>query len=151
MEVYYTNEKKTFSIKHKADSGTTYQADVVVNGSSQTFPVTVSGDKLEITLDHYDPLSGADYATGFIRFYKSTGETIGRIHIEVYSPNSIQKDMEALQAIDAVIRGTATRKQSSYSINGRSISFMPVDELLRLRSYFYQKVYGKRKLKGYIF
>lgn len=45
-----------------------------------------------------------------------------------------------LEAIEAQLAGRATSAQSSMSVGDKSISYMSIDELLKLRSYFKEKV-----------
>lgn len=45
-----------------------------------------------------------------------------------------------LEAIEATIAGKATAAQSSMSVGDKSIQYMSVDELLKLREYFKAKV-----------
>jgi len=51
---------------------------------------------------------------------------------------------KVLEAIEAVIEGRATSDQSSMSIGGRSISLMPVEDLLVLRSRYNSEVDSER-------
>ena len=50
------------------------------------------------------------------------------------------KNEEYLEAIEATISGRATSAQSSMSVGDKSISYMTIDELLKLRDYFQEKV-----------
>lgn len=45
-----------------------------------------------------------------------------------------------LEAIEAVIEGKASAAQSAVTVDGKSIQYMPIADLLRLREYFYNKV-----------
>lgn len=45
-----------------------------------------------------------------------------------------------LEAIEAQLAGRATSAQSSMSVGDKSISYMTIDELLKLRDYFKEKV-----------
>lgn len=50
-----------------------------------------------------------------------------------------------LDAINAVIAGRATVDQESYSINNRSLSRTPIDDLLTLRDDYQQRVASERR------
>ena len=50
------------------------------------------------------------------------------------------RDELILEAIEAQLAGRATSAQSSMSVGDKSISYMSIDELLKLRSYFKEKV-----------
>ena len=153
MADYRTNEKKDFVLKTTTDSTKTYQADVVVLGQSTTFSASIVNDGLSITLNNFDPLGSEDFANGFIRFYDNDGVTLGVVYVDFYKPTTTDKDVQALQAIEAVLQGRATKEQASYSVNGRSISYFSIDELLRLRAYYIKRINGQSGSiqKGYIF
>lgn len=59
---------------------------------------------------------------------------------------------KVLDAIENVIEGTATRKESSYSIAGRSLSLTPINALLELRkqyrALYMNEVYKDRVKNG---
>lgn len=58
---------------------------------------------------------------------------------------------KALDSIEAVIENRATIDQSSFSIAGRSLSRMSIDELLRFRDYYkaeYNRELQKAKIKN---
>jgi len=50
-----------------------------------------------------------------------------------------------LEAIEAVIESRATKDQQAYSIGGRSLSRTPVEELIRLRSFYRAEVLREEK------
>ena len=53
-----------------------------------------------------------------------------------------------LAAIEARIEGRITRDADSYSIEGRSISRMPIEQLLRLRSLYQREVQAVRAARA---
>ena len=150
---YRTNEKKTFTLKTTTDSTKTYFADVVVLGNTSTLSATITTDGLSVTLDAFDPLGTEEYANGFIRFYSNDGVTSGVLYVDFYKPTVIDKDIQALQAIEAVLQNRATKEQASYSILGRSVSYYSIDELLKLRAYYIKRISGQSGSvqKAYIF
>lgn len=61
------------------------------------------------------------------------------------------QDQTALDAIDAVLANRATTDQKSYSIAGRALERMTVDELLALRRYYAARVQKTKGLTGRIY
>lgn len=61
------------------------------------------------------------------------------------------QDQTALDAIDAVLANRATTDQKSYSIAGRALERMTVDELLALRRYYAARVQKSKGLTGRIY
>ncbi|MBU1864263.1 MAG: hypothetical protein KKH94_11410 [Candidatus Omnitrophica bacterium] len=95
---------------------------------------------------------------------KGTGETLERYTFEegtitvLHNPavtygkgiDTRSETKKALDSIDAVLAGTATKEQASYTIAGRSITLRTVEELTKLRAHFarlYAKELRARKIE----
>jgi len=52
---------------------------------------------------------------------------------------------KALEAVEAVIRGTASKEQLEYQIAGRSLRYRSVEELITLRDYLKKEVAREKK------
>ena len=126
---------------------------VGANGS-YTFDAAASGS------DHEADVAAATTAAWAAGDYQATGTvTDGTDRFTVFSETiEIVADYDAmtsstdirtheeitLDAIEAVIENRATADHNSYTIAGRSISKMTIDELLRLRNY-YKDLVNKQK------
>ena len=53
---------------------------------------------------------------------------------------SLEKDIEAYQAINAVLRGSAAKEHLSYAINGREMQYRSISELKSLAAYFAKQI-----------
>jgi hypothetical protein len=79
----------------------------------------------------------------------------GSFEVELRADLNFDSDLRSharkvLDAIEAVIENRATTDVSSYTIAGRSLNRIPIDELLRLRSVYRNMVYqeeGKNRNK----
>lgn len=63
-------------------------------------------------------------------------------------------NVRMLESINATLENRATKDQQSYSIAGRSLSRIPIVELLQLRDYYAEKVIierGPRRTKMYAY
>lgn len=61
-------------------------------------------------------------------------------NLEGNTSDTRSDNYKALEAIKAVLAGTATREQSSYTIAGRAITLRPVSELIDLKNYYQNEV-----------
>lgn len=79
-------------------------------------------------------------SAGYVKILPNILTTSNKLHEEI-----------VLEAIEAAIERRATKEQLSYSINGRSLQYMSLEELIKARS-FYQYIVNvkKGKIKGYI-
>lgn len=62
-------------------------------------------------------------------------------------------NVKMINAIDATLENRATKDQQSYSIAGRSLSRIPIVELLQLKDYYLEKVIierGPRRTKMFV-
>lgn len=127
----------------------TYKLIPRTSGSVISFNAGVDGDEYRaqvsaLTTAAWAPgeYSWAAYATlGGDRFTVETG-TI-KVLPDPGAATSWDNRTHAqktLDAINAVIENRATKDQSEYSIAGRSLKLTPVDDLLRLRDLYEQKV-----------
>ena len=60
--------------------------------------------------------------------------------LESRGDGSLDDDREAYQAINATLRGVATKAQLSYSIASRELQYRSISELKELASYFAQQI-----------
>jgi len=110
-------------------------SDYVVEVASATTADWTAGDyawQAYITRDSDSERVTVDYGAWEVVADRANATTDPRTHAKI-----------VLDAIEAVLETRATRDQASYSIAGRSLSRMPVGELLSLRNYYAQVVAGE--------
>ena len=129
---------------------------VLVNASSRiTFNSVADGDKHSFVIDM--ATTGAwkagDYT--YQRYVTDGSERITLTNgtVEIKPDFTTASDhrshaKKVLDAIEAVIENRATLDQESYSIAGRSLTRMNVEELLKFRGYYAAKVRKEKKLSS---
>jgi len=134
LTYYFWNETADFSVVATADSGSwtvTISAAVSADytpGKYQWRAVVSKGEDED--LERYTVLEGFIY----VRHDPAVGTGAG---IDSRSAVKI-----ALDAIDSVLAGTASKAQASYSIQGRALERRKAEELLVLRAH-YARLYAK--------
>lgn len=129
-------------------------------GLSATFTLLTSG-AVRYTVDAIADGTGfrftipaattAGYTAGNYRIYLYATSGLAKYLIGqatlVIRPNPLtatgdtrEHNQKMLDAINATLEGRATQEYASMTINGYSVSQMPPDELLRLRSYYKNEI-----------
>ena len=119
--------------------------------------ITIDGAQYEGGITHYisiDSETSAEYTAGVYSYQayvtQSEGETITAKHVVERGTIEILPDFSALASgyddrsfaktcldnIEAVIEGRASQAQQEYTIAGRQLKFMTLDELLNARNRF---------------
>ena len=127
LSYHFTNASHTFSIDAAAD-GDHFAVD---KAPADTAALNAGTYKWAA----YVKLSTTD------RQQVDTGTLVVQPNLEGASASDQRTHAEkVLDAIEAVIEGRASKDQASYSIEGRSLSRTPIDELLRLRATYRAEV-----------
>ena len=156
-----TNWKKTGYVNDYPASGYTMKYEALINGSpAHRFDVTGSASSGEWLFT----ISASDSASLNIGIYQwnlyvtktATSERIRLEHGEWEVVQNINTDhatdpqshaRKVLTSIEAVIEGRASVDQSSYSIAGRSLSRMSIDELLLFRDRYKAEWLKEKRLE----
>jgi hypothetical protein len=136
LTYYFWNESKDFSVVASAD-GDNYQITIPA-ATSEDYTAGTYNWKAIVSQGSEETLERHTVASGqiIIRHNPAAGEGSG---IDSRSAVKI-----ALDAIEAVIAGRASKDQESYSIAGRSLSRTPMADLIMLRTH-YAKLYAKEQ------
>lgn len=122
----------------------------VAGGTPITLVATWGADEYRLTRAASDTANDAPGAYSWTAFAinDGTGDRAtldsGRVHI-LLDPVQENGDLRSaaeriLAAIEATIEGRVSKDAESYSIEGRSISRTPIDDLLRLQGIYQRKV-----------
>jgi hypothetical protein len=106
------------------------------------------GEKHTLTLAPEDTatLAAGDYRVAVQASKAGSVCTLGVVSLAVRpDPSDASADPRShakrvLEAIQAVIEKRATKEQDSYSLEGRSLKYLPLSELLRLRGIYPRQV-----------
>ena len=134
-----------------------WTATLVLNGSATyTISSTVDGSGFQLLETAANTALWApgvfeyvlyvtDIATSTEQYTVCTGQTTISQRADLAATGDKRNHFQiALDNIEAVIEKRATLDQASYSIGGRSLSRMTIDELLKFRSYYAQRVSEKK-------
>lgn len=142
---YVSNTTIKISYKNSDYPTTTYSYSLIINGPiNKTYTFTgqeliipssdnIPEGKYQYSILADSPIESFVIEQGFTTFH------INPKNIDSGIDNSTHYE-RTLQAIEAVIEKRATIDQQKYEINGRSLERMTIDDLLKLRDYYFQKV-----------
>jgi len=148
------NTIKDFPMKHTQGFRFAYKVP------SADCKLAIRGDGVKIVIDSIEsvtdgyrlivtPEETAQWPSGEFRYQLMDNEGILDEGEFIILKNFILTDEDSciktknelyLEAIEATLAGRATAAQSSMSVGDKSIQYMSVDELLKLRDYFKEKV-----------
>ncbi len=137
--------KWTKNLTHyKPEDGWTLKYYFVINGAQNVVTATDNGDSTHLAT--ISAASSASYAVG-IHDWQARAEKAGEKYTVDSGTMRVETNFETqtsgydnrshvkktLDAIEAVIEGSASKEQQSYAIGGRSLSLAPKADLLMLR------------------
>ena len=130
-------------------------------GTAIDLTSVASGDDHRVTVLAATTLSWAVGEYGWTAFVEKAAEryTVDRGELTIRAASTTlaagvdtrSQARVALDAIDAVMANRATMDQQEYSIAGRSLKRMSVDELLKLRAFYADQVAKEKGRTGRIY
>ena len=132
---------------YKASDGYTLNYSLVNSDNSYTITSSASGDDHVFTLATTDTSSYKSGKYNYQRYVTKASEkiTLDYGSLTIIKDYSVAHDARShakktLSAIEAVIENRATVDQLAYTINGRSLSRTPLEELIKFRSFYQGEV-----------
>lgn len=146
----------------RSDLGADYPNDtwtltyaVKAHGTGAAFTITASNSGTDYLVEvasaitagksagQYDWAAFVSSAAGRVR----VGAGRFRIEVDLVAATADQRSHaeKMLAAIESVLEGRATKDVEAYTIEGRSVTRMKVDELLRFRDRYKTEVYAERR------
>ena len=141
---------------YKASDGYSLEYSLVNNSVKYTFTATADGDDFAVNVSASTTATWQPGDYKYFAFIKNGTERFlveqGSVTIKpdpastVFDSRSHVKKM--LDAIESVIEGRATEDISTYTINGRQIVKMTLEELLKARSLYRREYERERAFKS---
>lgn len=146
-------------------SATTYNIWIAIRGASaidikKETPgvlITADGDDFDISVTaavtalwtagdyNYAVYAGKSSWAERYQVYSGTVKIVENIASQVAGYDGRSHAKIALDAIEAVLENRASRDQASYSIAGRQITKMTIDELFKFRNYYKSEVEAEKR------
>lgn len=139
----YPNNLYTLTYNGNLEGSASHNITITATASGNDYIVELSStttDGYTIGLYHWDAYITRDSDSARIRIDYGQWDVVANFDGAHFDPRSSNKKI--LDAIVAVIEGRASQDQMSYSIAGRSLSRMSIDDLLQ-----FEGVYRSRWLR----
>jgi len=136
-----------------------YSLKIILRNGEQKIEIntTSSGNNYEVNISNSQSASwiAGEYECVYYFYNSSEHKFVNAGYIKIL-PNILTnsnklKEEIVLEAIEAAIERRATKEQLSYSINGRSLQYMSLEELIKARSFYQYLVNMKNERSKDIF